>query len=779
MYTKTRTGLAAALLASTVLGGISSAVAQDGEASSSLDVITITAQKREQSVQDVGMTVSVLGGQDMRDQGIDNVSDMAASLPNVSMFDVSGGGLPVVIIRGVGLQDFRANNTPTAAFYVDEVYQASVAAAAATMFDLDHVEVLRGPQGGLYGRNTTAGAIQVISAQPDTEATSGHGRIGYGDWGTVELEGAANLPVSDTLAFRFSGRSVSSGDTYFRSVTSGEEHGEQDRWAGRAQMLWLPNDETEIRFKVHAGADTSETPLLRAIPIWEPLGGTIVPNYANGALFNYAGVAPGAAAICQSFFAGSRDDGRCQTIDGTSNAAQGLADGDIHGSASTFANSLDNNWWGATVTAIRDVGDYSFWSITAYDTMDHGRLVDFDGIALTQQQIDYRSDLTAWSQEFRLLYSGDQLNWVIGANYAEDELAEDTELVGTSGLVPLAFGGLTTADQVYVQSTESWAAYGHAEFAASDAVNLIGELRVTSETKSFAGGVSLPQAGGVFIAQTDDEAEFENVSGRLGIEIAASDNVMFYGNLARGFKSGGFFGGFVTSSAALIPYDEETITSYEIGFKSDLFDNSLRLNGAAFYYDYQDFQANAREQTGIGASVSRLTNVGDVEVSGFEVDATWLPAAGWTIQAGLGYSDGEIASSSHTTEDIFSLTSHSLQGVNLPNSSNWSSNLIAAWEHQLDSHVLTLQGEAAYRSEHDLNFIVYDPETILFREEGYTLANFRAVLAAPDESWALQVFVENAFNQEYRTVARSDGLGGAYEIYGRPRFWGTALTLDW
>ncbi|MEZ6011415.1 MAG: TonB-dependent receptor [Hyphomonas sp.] len=760
-------------------GALAAVVAEPAIAQGELiqDVVVITAQKREQSIQDVGLSVTAMSGDQLLERDVDNLEGVLDFVPGTGFYDVTGGGVPIIILRGVGLQNFRINDTPTTAIYVDEIYQTSVAEAAATLFDVERVEVIKGPQGGLYGRNAVGGAIQVISRAPDLSKQEGYVNLGYGEYGRIQAEAAFGAPVSDKLGFRISGRLVTSDDTYFHSVPGNFDHGAEDKWAARGILLYEPSDSAELKLKVHGGADTSETPLLRAVGVYARLGLDLVPGYnlADGAVLNAGGAAPGLGSLCTAILDGRRDANNCETLDGLTEAEHGLVD--RFDSASNFRPHLDNNWWGISGQGVFRFGDYTLTSITAYDEFEHGRSVDYDAVPSVQQQVDYGSTIEAWSQEVRLSHdSGGALSWLIGASYAEDTLTESTLLTGTTGLVPLAFGGLTQAEQPYHQDTDAIAAFARMDVAATEQVKLILEGRYTSERKAFEGGVNLPEIG-VPLTYAKDSATYDAVTGKVALEWTPADGALLYASISRGFKSGGYFGGFATSNAQLEPFDKETIIAYEAGFKTDWPAQNLRLNGAVFYYDRQDMQASGFDTSG-AIGINKLTNVGDAETLGAELEAAWSPVDFFSLQANLAYIESEIVKSDKTTSDIFvSTAAASFKGARLPNQPEFSANLIA----RLEKNVGALgngffQTEYSYTSEQDLRLVVIPEERAVSTEDGYSLVNLRAGLEAADGAWSASVFLTNAFDQKYRSVVANDTLGGIYEIYGAPRIWGISLN---
>lgn len=756
-------------------------------AESGIEVIQITSQKRTQSIQEVGIAVTALDGAALKEQGIDTPSDIDKVMPNVAVRNVGGGGVPVVIIRGVGLQNFRINDSPTSSFYIDEVYQTSIASAEFSMYDLERLEVLKGPQGGLYGRNTIGGAIQVISARPTLDdESSGYVDLAVGSYQARELEFGVNLPVSENSAARVSGRAESNGDKDFYRVSDNKRYGDSERWGLRGQYLYQASDEVELLFKAHGGSQQTELPLLQAIGLYSNIGNGAamgLPGVSLGLLSGLSGA--GKAGLCQSILDGrGSDPTTCATLTGVTPEDYGLTASRYASAGSGRLPFLDNQWAGASLIADIDINGMTLTSITAYDNIDYQRVLDADATPVEFQDIDYETDISFWSQELRLTSAqSDTFNWILGASYSQDKLVESTSLSGGEGILPLAFGGATQSKQDYEQKTEGYALYGHGDYALTAAVNLITELRYTKEDKSFDGGATILFPGDIVapFLDVDDSTSFDAFSGKIGATWAINDELMAFANLSRGFKTGGYFGGFATSLDQLAPYDEETIVAYEVGFKSDLLDNTLRINGSLFHYDRQDVQLNAANPTGL-VQISRLTNIGDVETNGAELDVTWAATERLKVQLGLGYTDAEIVESDFTNKILLPLAgSAPIVGANLPNYSKFSSNLQLRHEHELgDSLFGIAQLEHSYRSERDLSMITEPAlEDAVFKEPGYALVNLRYIVESEAGDWKAMAYINNISDKIYREEARPDGLNGVRQRYSLGRTWGINLTYSW
>lgn len=764
---------------------VSPASAQ-GDDSFSIEEITVTAQKRAQSAQDIGIAVSAFDGNSLRDRNIDSAEQLNELIPNVSLQNIGGGGVPIVIVRGIGLQNFRINDSPTTAFYVDEVYQTSVASAEWTMFDLERVEMLKGPQGGLYGRNAIGGAVQILSHMPDVDSgTNGYAKLGFGEYSKAEVEGAAGFALSDTAAMRLSGRWVQSSDAAYNNVTLNREQGEEDRIAARVALRLTPSDTVDLLFKVHGGNDDSQLTPLRPMGVYANIGtgaAAGAPGVSLGFLNGVLGLGLG-DPLCASVRAGQGSDpADCADISGVTSSTYGI-ESDNFTSPSGTDGFQENQWSGASLNAKFDFSDYLLQSITSYDSIDYRRFVDFDGTPLEHQHIDYNTKIDSISQEFRLFYDGsDTFNWVIGLNYAKDELDESSVLFGADGILPLFFGGAVFSPQDYAQETDALAIYGHAEKQLNDAWNLVGELRYTDAEKTFAGGSLLGFADGSTapFVSTSDKTDFQAVSGKIGLEWFASDNVMVYGSISEGFKTGGFFGGFATNVDQLAPFDEETVLAYEVGVKSDLQDGRLRLNGSVFFYDRKDVQQNAADPNSVVA-IKRIANIGDVETVGAELDLTWLASEHLTFTLGVGTTDAEVTDSTFVqSSSLPLLPDTSMQGSNIPNYSDLTVNFLGRYDQPVgDNLFMNFQVDGRYQSEMDLSVITNPIEEALFQEPAFSIWNVRAGIESASGSWRVQAFIENAGDKEYRNTVRNDGTFGVYELYGRPRTWGLSYTYSW
>jgi iron complex outermembrane receptor protein len=374
-----------------------------------LEEIIVTAQKREQSVQDVSIAISAFDSSQLTELGLTNLEQLPNVVPSVELFDARGAGQPTWIIRGAGLADFNANNTPVAAIYYDEVYMTSNALGGIGLFDVARVEILKGPQGGLYGRNATGGAIRILSERPNLTETSGYAHGAYGEWDSWGLDGAVGGPIIENkLAYRIAAETQQGGGWQDSLATPGDDdYGDRDYQAVRGQLLFAPREDMEILLKIDYGKDKSETTLAR-------LNGTYDQDFS----FDF----------CDPIYQGRRDDNTCIGFNNLVGDPLLPSDQKKNGETvlSNPINELDNKWTGYNLYLDWDVGFAAFKSITSYLDFDFYQFFDYDATPLVivssaEGFPDADTSIEQWSQEFRLTSTGDgPLTWLAGAFYAED-----------------------------------------------------------------------------------------------------------------------------------------------------------------------------------------------------------------------------------------------------------------------------------------------------------------------------------------------------------------------
>lgn len=754
-----------------------------------LEEIIVTAQKRAESVQDVPIAISAFAGEQIEELAIGDLRELIEFIPGVEMYDDRGiSSQPTWIIRGVGLADLNANNTPTAAIYHDEFYLTSNIMGGIGMFDIERIEVLKGAQGGLYGRNTTGGAVRVESVKPDLEGANGYASGSYGRYDAWSLEGAMGVPMGERAAFRIAAL-TNQGGGYQDSLATAvdDNYADRDYWALRGQLLFEPSADLSILFKVEAGEDNSEILLGHGVGWLDPVNP-----------FTLTGPQPCAPAL-----AGRQDNNQCITIAPLVNGILGreggatVADqsGDGKRVTTSPVNEMDNDWLSFNGRIDWDLGAATLTSITGYIDYTNKQLHDYDASALALAHEVNTSPIEAWSQELRLISNdaGAPLSWLAGFLYAEDELNElrffvfqDHALVHAGG-----FGGLPvhSFQRGFDQKTEAWSVYGQVGYRFTEQWKVHGSLRYTDESKELSNGlfvfrltpeIPLPPVVGPGTSKSYDLGK--NWSGHFGIDWTPTDAALLYAKVSRGTKSGGFFGGFVTDESALNAYTEETLWAWEIGFKSDWLAQTLRLNGTAFYYDYTDVQSvHAVFNETAGSPVPTVANVADAEHLGVELDLTWLPPAlpGFSVSGALAWLDTELDSDlSFDSEDGTTVPYNGLERIFAP---DFSYSLTGRYERALTDN-LAGYAQLTWSWRNDLRHL--DNAGTLFEAAmlgiaDYGILNARVQVGAQDGRWSVAFVGKNLTDKAYLASTVPSGLMGFSNTYGRPLSWAIELTAHW
>jgi iron complex outermembrane receptor protein len=682
-----------------------------------LEEIVVTAQKREQNFNDVGLTVNVVGGDDLAERGIVQLNALASQMPNVQIKNVMANAIPNVTIRGVGLNDYAANNNPAAGIYLDDVYLVSPAMLTFGMFDLDRVEVLKGPQGTLFGRNTTAGTVNFISRKPGDEL-DGYLSLNGGNYEHYEVEGAIGGPITDTLGGRIAVQSIQQRSGWQVNRLNDRKIGEIDRASGRAQLAWEPSDAITVRFSAHLGRDESDVDLVK------------IDNPAT-----------------------TEDDG----------------DTNPYRSGASVHPHMELDSKGANLVVDWDVGDaLTLTSVTGYEDFQRWHVEDRDASSLEQLDGFFRNDIEQVSQELRLTYITDDLVLIGGAFYGEDTVDTRDRFDAEDLLGALGLAGVQSLGNEYSQETRSRAVFVHGEWSFLPDWKLTTGARYTKDDKDFDGAFTFLIADGVesqLFPPVAEKYSDDNVSGKIGIDYSGFDDTLAYASVSRGFKSGGFQGQLSFDPAALQPFDDETLLAYEVGFKKTMLDGSLQLNASAFFYDYSDMQFYGGLFDSPVGVLFGITNVGDAEVMGAEADIWWRPSERLDIRAGLGLLDTEI------TKSVVDGVS---TGSELPNSPDLTFNAQVRYFWPLTN---ALQAEVllATNYQDDVTFdIVRDPPEA--REDGYWLADASIGIGAPDERWKVSAWVRNLADERYRTQVLFSSVGFG-ESWGPPRTYGLGVTF--
>lgn len=712
----------------------------NAEAGRVLETVTVTAQKKEQDLLDVGIAVSVLGQTEIAARRISSATDLIQFTPNASVKENIPGLMPIVTIRGIGLNDFNATNNPATGVYVDEVSLSSLALLSSDLFDLERMEVLKGPQGTLYGRNSTAGALNIISAKPDLSSLSGRVSAGVGNFASYDAEAFANIPLSETLAFRVSGKGIMQDEGFYFDESLGRDVGRRDVLLGRVQALWQPSDRLDVLLKIEGQRGRSE------LGSPEFFGLLATPSESN---------CPGQPG-CSNFF-GYND-----------------LDGDPFRGAWSVDPAYNHDQFGTTLTINSNLGWADLTSVTGYINFSRHYSSDVDASPLRLTDFSNADDVSQFSQEIRLSGQAGAAEWQTGVFFAED----DVKTIYAGSLQDL-FN--TTLFSRADQNTVSKAVFGNVEWSLSEIVSLIAGLRYTDETRGSVAFTqdNVSQPGGSFLtlapfgtppiilASVDDEINDGSWSWKLGLNWKPVRGLLVYGSASQGTKSGGFFSGVATSSAQLQPYTEETLIAYEVGIKGASPEVGLRYEASAFYYDYSDVQTFIRDTSG-AVTIQRLGNVDEAEVYGADIVFAYRPAILPTLDlnAGIGLLSTELGA--------FDATAGLVPAGNaLPDAPELTLNLGASYEVDLSSDLaMRLSLDGRYQSE-AFRDAINDP---LLRSEAYWVTNARISLMKGDE-WDVSIWGKNIGERQYVTQGINQLVfGNGFRVYGAPRTYGISLT---
>lgn len=746
--------------------------------------VVVTAQRRAERLNDVPITISAFSGDALRESGAINLEELASKVSNAQLFENNGSGMPVWVIRGVGVVDFNTNNTPASAVYVDDIYQVSSVFGTIGLYDIERVEVLKGPQGGLYGRNTSGGAVRVITRAPDLQKTTGEADATFGRWGRFKSDIGASFPlIPDKLAVRLSGR-IQKSSGGWQDLPQHDNYGKWDAYALRGQMLFKPHDAFDVRLIVDTGTDNSEFVIPRSLGMYA------------------APATPGAyPPYCAAVLAGHLDDDTCltfsQAVSGTG-ASPGTQAGNATRVLGDPFSRNNNDTVGETVIANLSLGDLTLTSVSGYRDFNYRQMQENDAIQGEWGHQISGSYFQSYSQEFRLASAADRrLTWIVGASYGRDDLKERRAFPSRDNayFVPL-FGSPLIFRLFYDQKTVSWAGFGQADYKLTDTVTLSGALRYTNEEKDYsAGGIGIP-SNGIIVPATPDNffatplsgnyRLADHWSGKVSVSWKPIEDSLLYASISKGFKVGGFFGGFAFAGQhAIEPYKEETVRAYEIGSKNEFRGGRAGANVAVFYYDYQDVQSFATEEDPFFVVITRLRNVGDARHIGAELDGFVVPTRGLRLEGSVGYLDAKIQNSPN---NFFSaagelLTYNGLRRFYAP---EWS------WTAQA-SYELPMRSGGSMRFAVDANgrTSLIDSGRVLATGEqslvdrayqhtpGYTLVNGRISYRPSSGSWEVAAYGRNLLSEVYTTTWGGDGDGSFFQIYGEPLSYGIEASMRW
>ena len=543
------------------------ALAQQG-ARVALEEVIVTARKRSENLQTVPISVTTLSAEALENRQITAVEDLGRSVPNLVTTPASGSPTNIrVFMRGLG-QGESSQPTAEAAvgLYIDDVYVARSNGANIGMYDIERIEVLRGPQGTLYGRNSTTGAIKVVTKKPTAEKDLSI-RASYGELDSVELKVTGSSAISDDWAAGFSAI-----------------YADQDGYIDRYNLSTEEKIEDGLNARDYSGARLALSRLVDDV------------FSADFSLY---------------YFTDDGDASYVTPMDATTNAP--LINGDLYTTGTTDKQFAEADQYGASSNLAWQLSeDLTLKSITAYRDVENNSLIDISG--QNSWYIDTEIDSYQFSQEFQLLGSAinGRLDWIGGFFY----MYEESDSVTTNILA----GGRITSTQDYTVETDSYAVFGQGTYHVTDALDITLGLRYTLDEKSFDGST---ESSAIFTngANKVDE-DFDAVTPKISVDYQVNNNIMVYASIAEGFKAGGFQGRALNAEDQLATYEAEEVLTYEAGIKSEWLDTRLRVNATYFLNEFEDLQLNSLNVEAGGGTI--IQNAAEAEVDGIELEVTYV-----------------------------------------------------------------------------------------------------------------------------------------------------------
>jgi iron complex outermembrane receptor protein len=746
------------------------ALAQDADADEAgSGEIVVTAQKRAQSVQDIPFTVNAVAGESLQNAGVTDVFSLQTQVPGLDIRTTnppSAGG--AFSIRGLGTGVFNLGFEPSVGTVIDNVYRSRSGLVAGSDFlDLERVEVLKGPQGTLFGKNTSAGLIHFVTAKPDLGKTAFTLRGEYGNHKRVNLQGMVNLPLSDTAALRVAAGFVDD-DGYIRDAVTGAGYGEKHRFNIRGQILIEPSDSFSVRLIAdYAKADELS---ITAVPFKVDAADTP----ANQALATAAG---------SRFFADRSDDKRRAAINTV-----------------PLLNAED---WGLSAEINFDIGGATLSSVTSYRKFTDTFQGDNDFVGTDILNTNQGESIKTFTQELRLSTKvGENLDLMVGGFYSNEKIRRLNQFVwgrqiagnGPGFFFPWAPGVAFTDNMGQDGSSYGFFAHGIAKL---DRLTVTAGLRYSGDNKDGFGRFTYPQpfplpmvydygAGTPVAAKVDDSG----ISGTFSLAYEVSDASNIYGTYSRGYKGGGIslirdaggilvgpqfgpapppgcgagpFPGTFSCAPSDPTFDKETVDHFEVGLKTTFMGSQGRFNLALFHTKAQNLQTQALLPSGSFSVI----NIGSATTKGVDIDAGVSPVEGLDLTAGVVYAE---------TKDN--------NGFDLDHAPRWSGGFGATYEFPISSSGVKgfVHGDLAFKSSY---FTTNDRSE---KQDGYSLANARIGIRGEDDRWEASLWCRNCFDTKYRTIDFRIPLDGArfnfdgasvLSYIGESRFYGVTLQYKY
>lgn len=711
--------------------GAQPSTAETGQRPGGLEVIVVTARKRTENLQDVSAAISALSQEELARRFDSDVRDFASASPNVIIDDTQQGpgGVAATTIRGIGVADVEKFVDPAVGVVLDEIYLGTSSGNLVKAIDIDRVEVLRGPQGTLFGRNAIGGVINLARSRP-TDVLSGKARATYANDDTMELEGLVSFPLTDWAAVKFTG-AYRKTDGYIYNAFYDQDGQRSDFTALGVQLLLTPAPGLELSFSFDDQNTRQDPPQLHNLA---------KPTDLFCAVYNQCAV----------------------------NAAEGIPQsGDRYVSVSN--GRLEKNAFFdmnlGIARATYDIAtDLELTYIYGRMETDEAITQDFDATPLTLYDTDRPAVYSQDTHELRLTKGGNgPLTFVLGGYYWDS--AYQIDLVSYIGFaVPNA---VIAIPQTVRQTTKSYAGFFEADYDISDRLSITLGGRYTKDKKTS--GVTDYGFGPNNNLDTPEEESWSKFTPRASVSFDVTDDFMVYGLYSVGYRSGGFTGRPTTQNTARTPYDPETVDNFELGFKSELFDRRVRLNATAFLMKYEDKQedVDVPAPTGTGRE-NRTINASSAELKGFEIDLTARPAEGLTLNGNIGYLDAKYEDFLADTNNDGVIDDNS--DLELRRAPKWNWTLGATYEAPIGPGEFWISGDVHYIGAHEISFL----NNPALRNDGQFLVNGSVNYKIGNTQ--VSAFVRNLLDEDGWTIGYDVQGLWSYGAPRPPRTYGVVVT---
>lgn len=759
--------------------------------------IVVTANKREQRLSDVGLAVSAISGDTLKAQHVTTLSDLAGTIPGLS-YTPSALQTPIFTLRGVGFYETSYSASPAVTLYVDEVPFSFPVTTSHVNFDLERVEVLKGPQGTLFGQNSTGGAINFIAAKPTSTLVAG-GDLTYGRFNDVEANAYVGGPLAEGINFRIAGFYRHRDDWQY-SYTRNDSLGEKDYYGGRILLDLKPTDRLSINLSFNGWRDRSDPQAFQFVALESQS-----PATTQSYLLSYP-FAPKNARAADWTPGTPRLDNR-----------------ELQGAARI-------NWEATDAITLTSISSYLDWKGNQ----------GFDDDGLSYRNNDFSPDfghVHSFNQELRLANDPrSRFRWVVGGNYSDSHTEQTTHIDFRDSATAIIYG-YHAAMPTSIGHIRDLAGFGNVEYDVTSKLTLkaggrytdshrtsyycnrdgdpangllAGTLQYVSnaiQTGAIAipgftptGTVLAPNANGCLSLQDvptatgpatyansafDGKLDQHNVSWRVGADYKPDRDTLFYANIARGYKAGSFPQAGATNISALAPVTQERLTSYEAGFKLSLADHKLSIDGAAFYYDYQDKQIRGKYIDYFFGVLDKLVNVPKSRLIGGELEVTARPMSGLTLAAVGSIIDSKITDYTGFATDG---STRDYSGSRIPYTPKYQLRLTSDYTWRMGNVAPFVGGAVSLRSSAIAaiggsdgfvpvsNFRSSVPVADLFKIPGYTLVDLRAGAAFADGRYTVTVFGRNVFNKFYVTNIYT-GYDTIVRYTGEPATYGVTVAF--